>query len=126
MEEVNQQGDTQEATGQPGNDAAGGASLDAQSTGTTSAPVASTSDHVGDSPNGALPAGAQSASDTSSSALNASQDVGTGAIVLDGGDSAGVPDHKGILETLFADLEGIVHMGKSEIIAVVERAKSLL
>jgi hypothetical protein len=36
------------------------------------------------------------------------------------------PDHKSILRTLLDDLEGIVHMGKSEIIAVIDRAKALL
>jgi hypothetical protein len=41
------------------------------------------------------------------------------------GDEA-VPDHKSILCTLLDDLEGIVHMGKSEIIAVIDRAKALL
>jgi hypothetical protein len=36
------------------------------------------------------------------------------------------PDHKSILQTMLIDLEGIVHMGKSEIIAVIDRAKALL
>jgi hypothetical protein len=36
------------------------------------------------------------------------------------------PDHKSILQTMLDDLEGIVHMGKSEIIAVIDRAKALL
>lgn len=39
---------------------------------------------------------------------------------------AAEPDHKSILRTLLGDLEGVVHMGKSEIIAVVDRAKALL
>ncbi|MBB2999659.1 hypothetical protein FHX57_001990 [Paraburkholderia tropica] len=77
----------------------------------------------------ASPAATESASDTSSSASNASPVDAIPAANVSGapadGDAA-APDHKSILETLFADLEGIVHMGKSEIIAVIDRAKSLL
>lgn len=98
--------------GEQGNDAAAAAA---------GVPVAGDVPAVGgDAPNGVLPADGQSASDTSSSALNASQDVGTEV------DASAEPDHKGILETLFADLEGIAHMAKTEIVAVIERAKALL
>lgn len=124
MDESNQNSDLPQAGDQAqveqGNAVAGGASGDVQSSGATSAPVASTSDHVADAPNGALPAVAQSASDTSSSVTSASRDVDIAA------DVPAETDHKGILAMLLADLEGIVHMGKSEIIAVVDRAKSLL
>ncbi|CAM2155444.1 putative ATPase [Paraburkholderia tropica] len=76
----------------------------------------------------ASPAAAESASDTSSSASNASPvDAIPEANASDAqGDEAAEPDHKSILETLLGDLEGIVHMAKSEIIAVIDRAKSLL
>jgi len=77
---------------------------------------------LGESPNAASVAAEQSASVISSSAPNASQDADT---VADASFPA-EPDHRGILATLLADLEGIVHMGKSEIIAVIDRAKSLL
>lgn len=77
---------------------------------------------------GASPAATGSASDTSSSASNASPGDAIPAANVSGelADVDAAPDHKSILETLFADLEGIVHMGKSEIIAVIDRAKSLL
>lgn len=82
-------------------------------------------DGAGESGNvAASPVDAPSESDTSSSASSALQDAGT----AEGSDSeeAGEPDHKSILEKLFVELEGIVHMGKSEIVAVIERAKALL
>lgn len=35
-------------------------------------------------------------------------------------------DHEGVLSRLLDELEGIVHMGKSEIIAVVDRARTAI
>lgn len=78
-----------------------------------------------DVPNAAAsPVGSLPASDTALSASPVLPDAGTAAPL----DPVALvePDHKSILETLFADLEGIVHMGKTEIIAVIDRAKALL
>lgn len=41
----------------------------------------------------------------------------------DGGEYAGL-DHSSLLGKLLADLEGAVHMGKSEILALVDRARA--
>ncbi|MBN3853826.1 hypothetical protein G3N59_10580 [Paraburkholderia sp. Ac-20340] len=119
------------AAGEPGNDSASAPAAPADASvapivgGEADAPEVAPESGEGS----ASPAAVESASGTLSSASNALPgDVipaANASGALDDGD-ASAPDHKSILETLLGDLEGIVHMAKSEIIAVIDRAKALL